>query len=116
MFCSSSAVFYPPAAERFSPLVKIVLNRDRQSTDWDRQMDAVAQNQPQQVRILEKYFLLFINLLFSTHIFFNFIYRLPKYNENVSNNFSFLMTNKNQILSFEKLDPGLTCLSFFHCK
>ncbi|KAM8728388.1 uncharacterized protein AB9X84_001698 [Acanthopagrus schlegelii] len=41
-------MFYPPAAERFSPLVKIVLNRDRQNTDWDGQMDAEAQNQPQQ--------------------------------------------------------------------
>lgn len=68
-FCSSSAVFYPPAGERFSPLVKIVLNRDRQSTDWDRRMDAEAQNQPQQVRILENVFLIFINLLFLTHFF-----------------------------------------------
>ncbi|XP_051266585.1 zinc finger protein with KRAB and SCAN domains 3 [Dicentrarchus labrax] len=41
-------VFYPPAAERFSPLVKVVLHKERQSTDWDRQMDAEAQNQPQQ--------------------------------------------------------------------
>ncbi|XP_073347983.1 uncharacterized protein [Pagrus major] len=41
-------VFYPPAAERFSPLVKVVLNKGRPSTDWDRQMDAEAQNQPQQ--------------------------------------------------------------------
>ncbi|KAE8290584.1 hypothetical protein D5F01_LYC10170 [Larimichthys crocea] len=40
-------VFYPPAAERFSPLVKVVLNRDRQ-TDWDRQMDDEAPSQPQQ--------------------------------------------------------------------
>ncbi|XP_070829874.1 uncharacterized protein [Chaetodon trifascialis] len=39
--------FYPPAAERFSPLVKVVLDKDRQSTDWDRQMDAEAPNQPQ---------------------------------------------------------------------
>lgn len=53
-FCSSSSsVFYPPAAERFSPLVKVVLSRERQSTGWDRQMDAEAQNQPQQVDILQ---------------------------------------------------------------
>ncbi|XP_033507359.1 uncharacterized protein LOC117272503 [Epinephelus lanceolatus] len=37
-------VFYPPAAERFTSLVKVVLNKDRQSTDWD----AETQNQPQQ--------------------------------------------------------------------
>lgn len=47
--CTSSSVFYPPAAERFSPLVKVVLNRERQSTGWDRQVDAKDQNQPQQV-------------------------------------------------------------------
>ncbi|KAK9538516.1 hypothetical protein VZT92_003679 [Zoarces viviparus] len=35
-------VFYPPAAERFSPLVKVVLNKE--STGWE----AAAQNQPQQ--------------------------------------------------------------------
>ncbi|XP_041805932.1 gastrula zinc finger protein 5-1 [Chelmon rostratus] len=40
--------FYPPAAERFSPLVKVVLDKERQSTDWDRQMDAEAPDQPQQ--------------------------------------------------------------------
>ncbi|XP_050925805.1 oocyte zinc finger protein XlCOF7.1 [Lates calcarifer] len=41
-------VFYPPAGERFSPLVKVLLNKERQSADWVRQMDAEAQNQPQQ--------------------------------------------------------------------
>ncbi|KAI3374670.1 hypothetical protein L3Q82_021247, partial [Scortum barcoo] len=41
-------VFYPPAAERLSPLVKVVLNKDRQTAGWDRQMDAEDQNQPQQ--------------------------------------------------------------------
>ncbi|KAM9349546.1 uncharacterized protein ABDE67_009275 [Symphorus nematophorus] len=41
-------VFYPPAAaDRFSPLVKVVLNRDRQ-THWDRQVDPEAESQPQQ--------------------------------------------------------------------
>ncbi|XP_045906867.1 zinc finger protein 287 [Micropterus dolomieu] len=46
-------VFYPPAAERFSPLVKVVLNRERQSTGWDRQVDAEDQNQPQQCADME---------------------------------------------------------------
>ncbi|XP_023280208.1 zinc finger protein 691-like [Seriola lalandi dorsalis] len=47
-------VFYPPAGERFSPSVKVVLNRERQSADWDRQMmDAEAQNQPQQCADME---------------------------------------------------------------
>ncbi|XP_029309977.1 zinc finger protein 271 [Cottoperca gobio] len=42
-------VFYPPAAERFSPLVKVWLNKERQSTDWD----AEEQNQPQQCADVE---------------------------------------------------------------
>ncbi|XP_054479408.1 adult enhancer factor 1 [Anoplopoma fimbria] len=42
-------VFYPPAAERFSPLVKVVLHRERQSTGWD----AEAQDQPQQCADVE---------------------------------------------------------------
>ncbi|KAK5860347.1 hypothetical protein PBY51_021833 [Eleginops maclovinus] len=42
-------VFYPPAAERFSPVVKVVLNRDTQSTDWD----AEAQSQNQQCADME---------------------------------------------------------------
>ncbi|KAM9322409.1 uncharacterized protein KZ484_020622 [Pholidichthys leucotaenia] len=33
-------VFNPAAAERFSPLVKVVLNKDSQDTNWSRQMDA----------------------------------------------------------------------------
>ncbi|XP_070701066.1 RB-associated KRAB zinc finger protein [Pempheris klunzingeri] len=41
-------VFYPPAAERFIPVVKVVVNRERQSSDWGPQMEAEAQNQPQQ--------------------------------------------------------------------
>lgn len=47
---SSSSVFYPPAAERFAPLVKVVLSRETQSTGWDRQMDAEALTQFQQVQ------------------------------------------------------------------
>ncbi|XP_044076695.1 zinc finger and SCAN domain-containing protein 12 [Siniperca chuatsi] len=46
-------VFYPPAAERFSPIVKVVLNTERPSTDWDRQVDAEAQIQPQQCADME---------------------------------------------------------------
>ncbi|XP_031153985.2 zinc finger and SCAN domain-containing protein 2 [Sander lucioperca] len=42
--------FYPPAAERFSPLVRVVLNRGRQSTCWD----AGAQTQPQQCADVER--------------------------------------------------------------
>ncbi|KAF7662329.1 hypothetical protein LDENG_00239480 [Lucifuga dentata] len=38
-------VFCPPAAERFSPLVKIVVNKDRDSTAWVTEMDAEEQNQ-----------------------------------------------------------------------
>ncbi|CAJ1072866.1 zinc finger protein 436 [Xyrichtys novacula] len=38
--------FYPPAADRFPPLVRIVLNKETQSSDWDRQMEAEAQTQP----------------------------------------------------------------------
>ncbi|XP_034410735.1 zinc finger protein 436 [Cyclopterus lumpus] len=41
--------FYPPAAERFSPLVKVVLNRGSRSSGWD----AEAQSQPQQVADVE---------------------------------------------------------------
>ncbi|XP_044224981.1 zinc finger protein 853 isoform X1 [Thunnus albacares] len=41
-------VFYPPAAEIFSPLVKVVLNKERQITAWDRQVHSEAQTQPQQ--------------------------------------------------------------------
>ncbi|KAG8013831.1 hypothetical protein GBF38_016024 [Nibea albiflora] len=39
---------------KFSPLVKVVLNRDRQSADWDRQMDDEAPDQPQQILIKEE--------------------------------------------------------------
>ncbi|XP_040910542.1 zinc finger protein 333 [Toxotes jaculatrix] len=46
-------VFYPPAAGRFSPFVKVVLNQERQGADWNRQMDAEAQNQPQQCAHME---------------------------------------------------------------
>ncbi|XP_040026328.2 uncharacterized protein LOC120815597 isoform X1 [Gasterosteus aculeatus] len=42
-------VFYPPAAERFSPLVKIVLNKERASARWD----AEAQKQHQQCADVE---------------------------------------------------------------
>ncbi|XP_032387839.1 zinc finger protein 263 [Etheostoma spectabile] len=42
--------FYPPAAERFSPLVRVVLNRGRQSTCWN----AEAQSQPQQCADVER--------------------------------------------------------------
>ncbi|XP_059200778.1 zinc finger protein 180 [Centropristis striata] len=42
-------VFYPPAAERFSPLVKVVLNKGRPSTDWE----AEAPSQPQQCADVE---------------------------------------------------------------
>lgn len=42
-------VFYPPAAERFSPVVKIVLNKERHSTGWD----AEPPNQPQQCADVE---------------------------------------------------------------
>ncbi|XP_042353011.1 zinc finger protein 135 [Plectropomus leopardus] len=42
-------VFYPPAAERFTPLVKVVMSKERQSTEWD----AEAQNQPQQCAEVE---------------------------------------------------------------
>lgn len=42
---SSSSVFYPPA----SPLIKLVLSRERQNASWDRQMDAEAVSQTQQV-------------------------------------------------------------------
>ncbi|XP_067385270.1 zinc finger and BTB domain-containing protein 24 isoform X1 [Channa argus] len=44
-------LFCPPASERFSPLVKVVLNKETQSKDWDRQVDAEAPNQPQQVPV-----------------------------------------------------------------
>ncbi|CAK6977463.1 zinc finger and SCAN domain-containing protein 20 [Scomber scombrus] len=40
-------VFHPPAAEIFSPLVKVVLNKERPITAWERQ-DGEAQTQPQQ--------------------------------------------------------------------
>uniref|UniRef100_UPI0037E81C22 zinc finger protein 436 n=1 Tax=Semicossyphus pulcher TaxID=241346 RepID=UPI0037E81C22 len=46
-------VFYPPAADRFSPLVRVVLNKETQSTDWDRQMDAEAETQHQQCADME---------------------------------------------------------------
>ncbi|XP_074508197.1 uncharacterized protein LOC141777643 [Sebastes fasciatus] len=42
-------VFYPPAAERFSPLVRVVLNKERHSTGWD----AEAPHQPQQCADVE---------------------------------------------------------------
>ncbi|XP_053186768.1 zinc finger and SCAN domain-containing protein 20 [Scomber japonicus] len=41
-------VFHPPAAEIFSPLVKVVLNKERPITAWDRQEDGEAPAQPQQ--------------------------------------------------------------------
>ncbi|XP_062284229.1 gastrula zinc finger protein 5-1 [Scomber scombrus] len=40
-------VFHPPAAEIFSPLVKVVLNKEMPITAWERQ-DGEAQTQPQQ--------------------------------------------------------------------
>ncbi|XP_034039529.1 zinc finger protein 160 [Thalassophryne amazonica] len=47
-------VFYPPAAERCAPLVKLVLNKDREITVWDGSMDAVTQSQqPPQCTDLE---------------------------------------------------------------
>ncbi|XP_070775483.1 uncharacterized protein [Enoplosus armatus] len=46
-------VFYPPAAERFSPLIKIMLNKETQNSDWDTQVDAEAPNQPQQCADME---------------------------------------------------------------
>lgn len=42
VFVCVPSVFSPPAAERFSPLVKIVMNKDRQR-------DTETQSQPQQV-------------------------------------------------------------------
>ncbi|KAM3604508.1 uncharacterized protein V6R79_012120 [Siganus canaliculatus] len=42
--------FYPPAAERFTPSVRIVLNKERRSTDWDAlQIDAETPNSPEQI-------------------------------------------------------------------
>ncbi|XP_071386168.1 uncharacterized protein [Centroberyx affinis] len=45
--------FYPPAAERYSPLVKVVLNKERETAAWDRQMDAEEQIQPPQCADME---------------------------------------------------------------
>ncbi|XP_074544022.1 uncharacterized protein LOC141803878 [Halichoeres trimaculatus] len=42
-------VFYPPAADRFSPLVRVAVNKETRSLDWDRQNESEAENQPQQV-------------------------------------------------------------------
>ncbi|XP_034559877.1 zinc finger protein 436 [Notolabrus celidotus] len=43
-------VFYPPAAaDRLSPLVRVVLNKETQRSDWDRQNEEEDQTQPQQV-------------------------------------------------------------------
>ncbi|XP_041659983.1 zinc finger and SCAN domain-containing protein 2 [Cheilinus undulatus] len=41
-------VFCPPAPDRFSSLVKVVLNKEIQTTDWDGQTEAEAQSQPEQ--------------------------------------------------------------------
>ncbi|XP_029930369.1 uncharacterized protein LOC115375151 isoform X2 [Myripristis murdjan] len=35
--------FYPPAADRCSPLVRIVLNKEREAAAWDRQVDQPGQ-------------------------------------------------------------------------
>ncbi|XP_030607462.1 zinc finger protein Xfin [Archocentrus centrarchus] len=41
-------VFYPPAAARLPPLVKVVLNKGSQSSHWDTPMETQAPDKPQQ--------------------------------------------------------------------
>ncbi|KAG7524455.1 zinc finger 271-like [Solea senegalensis] len=48
-----SRVVDPPAADRFPLLVKVVLNKERQSADWDRHMQAEAPDQLQQCADVE---------------------------------------------------------------
>ncbi|KAM6989954.1 uncharacterized protein LKV04_009525 [Tautogolabrus adspersus] len=46
-------VFYPPAADRFSPLVRVDLTKETQTAAWDRQTEAETQTQPKQCAEIE---------------------------------------------------------------
>ncbi|XP_020507615.2 zinc finger imprinted 3 [Labrus bergylta] len=46
-------VFYPPAADRFSPLVRVDLTKETQTAAWERQMEAEVQTQPKQCADVE---------------------------------------------------------------